>query len=97
MGTNGCGRAWPSAELLPSSASRGKSWKEKGASAAGLPAPPQKMAWAGAAAGLLDVGPFTGASLTKRTEPARGVCCHTRPLTSLICTLLHQVFDAQGM
>ena len=74
MGTRGCGRAWPSAELLPSSASSGKSWKEKGASVAGLPAPPQKMACAGAAAGLLGDGPFTGASLTKRTEPARRAC-----------------------
>ena len=85
MGTRGCGRAWPSAELLPSRASRGKSWKEKGASAAGLPAPPQKIAWAGVAAGLLDDGPFTGASLTKRTEPAHGICSRVRPLTSLMC------------
>lgn len=84
MGTRGLGRASLSVALLPRSASSGNFSKEKDLSAMLLSEPPQKMArWEVAA--LPGDGPFTGASLTKRTEPAQ-----MHPLLQNICSSLGQ-------
>ena len=84
MGTRGWGRASLSAALLLRSASSGNSSKEKDFSAALLSEPPQKIArWE--VADLPEDGPFTGASLTNRTEPAQ-----MHPLLQNICSSLGQ-------